>query len=63
MPQQHVEHKAAAVYLLRDCWLAEAASQNLDCYHFIAEEGLLSVAEIEAVRREVWPSVKTEQQR
>lgn len=44
----------AAVWLLRDAWKHEADQWQLDRYHWINEEGLLSVAEVAAVAREVW---------
>ena len=45
-----ISEKEAAVYLLMTAW------KNLECdkYHWINEEGFLSIAELEAIARKVW---------
>lgn len=51
-----VSRQQAAVYLLMDYWRSEARTNNLDEFHWINETGLLSVAELMAIAREVWRS-------
>ena len=50
-----VNAKEAAIYLLMDAWQAEAKQGYLDCFHWINDVGTLSVAEIQAIAKKVWP--------
>ena len=50
-----VDQKQAAIYLLLEFWAFDAKEGDLDQYHWINEEGYLSVAELEAIARVVWP--------
>ena len=47
--------KKRAIYLLMDAWQAEAKQGYLDCFHWINDVGTLSVAEIQAIAKKVWP--------
>jgi hypothetical protein len=49
-----VDEKVAATYLLMDAWYAEKESSDLDHYFLLDESGLLSVAEISEIARQVW---------
>ncbi len=46
-----------AVYLLADAWAAEAWDSDLERFHLINDTGLLSLPELCAVGRLVWPDV------
>ncbi len=48
-----VSRRQAAVYLLMDAWTCEA-EDHLDQFHMIDDTGLLSVADLSAIAREVW---------
>ena len=50
-----VTAEQAAVYLLADFWSSEARDEGLDQFHLIDDNGLLSVAELNAVGRLAWP--------
>ena len=52
-----VSEKEAAVYLLADAWSAEARDSDLDRFHLINDAGLLSLPELYAVGRLVWPYI------
>jgi len=52
-----VSQKEAAVYLLADAWAAEARDSDLDRFHLINDTGLLSLPELYAVGRLVWPYI------
>ena len=51
-----ISEKQAAVYLLMALWQSQLREGELDKFHWINEEGYLSVAELEAIAREVWTS-------
>ena len=51
-----ISEKQAAVYLLMTVWQSLLREGELDKFHWINEEGYLSVAELEAIAREVWTS-------
>ena len=51
-----ISEKQAAVYLLMTVWQNLLREEELDKFHWINEEGYLSVAELEAIAREVWTS-------
>ena len=53
--------KDAAIYLLLDVWKAQADDNDLEQYHWIDEAGLLSVEEISAIARVVWPDSAQEE--
>jgi len=53
-PRRRDDETQAAIYLLMDAWRQEAANWGLKRFDWINEEGLLSVAEISAISREVW---------
>jgi len=52
-----VSEKAAAIYLLADAWSSEVRYYDLDHFHLINDTGLLSLPELCAVARLVWPDV------
>ena len=49
-----VDERQAAVHLLLQFWKEEAEESDLDQYHWINEDGYLSVAEISAIARIAW---------
>jgi hypothetical protein len=49
-----VSERQAAVHLLIEFWKEEAEESDVDKYHWINEDGYLSIAEIAAIAREVW---------
>jgi len=51
-----VDERVAATYLLMDAWRAEKDHSYLDHYFLLDESGLLSVAEISEIARQVWDS-------
>ena len=50
-----VSEKESAVYLLADAWAAEAQESDLDHFHLINDPGLLTIPELCAIGRWVWP--------
>lgn len=54
-PKKGVPEKAAATYLLFEDLRRDAEAGKLDRFHWIGAEGLLSVPELLAIAREVWP--------
>jgi len=52
--------KDVAIWMLIDCWAAEAEQRDVDHFHWIDEAGLLSVAQINAIGRFVWPGAQNE---
>ena len=54
VPRKGIEERQAAVYLLLEFWADEAGSSTLDEFHWINEDGYLSVADLAAIAREVW---------
>jgi len=57
-PKRGVPAKVAAAYLLAHGWRTEKEDQLLDPYHWINQKGLLSVADLNAIVKEVWPEVE-----
>ena len=49
-----VNQRQAAVHLLIEFWKFDAEENKLDEYHWINEDGYLSVADLEAIARYVW---------
>lgn len=49
-----VDQKQAAIYLLLEFWKFDAKENEVDQFHWINEEGYLSVAEIATIGRTVW---------
>ena len=49
-----VKQRQAAVHLLIEFWKFDAEENKLDEYHWINEDGYLSVADLEAIARRVW---------
>jgi hypothetical protein len=47
--------REASLYLIMDLWKLEAREVDLDHFHRIHDEGLLSVAEFRTLGRLVWP--------
>lgn len=54
-PRQEVSEKVAAIYLLWDSWASDAQTTDLSHFHWINEAGFLSVEELNAIGRGVWP--------
>jgi hypothetical protein len=54
VPRQGVNQKQAAVYLLLEFWAFDAKEGDVDEFHWINEDGFLSIAELAAIAREVW---------
>lgn len=52
-PRRGVSAEEAAVHLIASRWRTEAEECGLDPFHFVAEEGLLSVADYRAIARMV----------
>lgn len=55
VPIEGVSEYQAAVYLLLAYWKSEACSYAVDRYHWVNEEGALSVAQLAAIGEAVWP--------
>ena len=53
-PRRGVTAEAAAAHLIAARWRAEAEDFGLDPFHFVSEEGDLSVANFRAIARMVW---------
>jgi hypothetical protein len=47
--------REASLYLIMDMWKLDAREIDLDHFHFIHDEGMLSVAEFRTIGRLVWP--------
>jgi len=54
-PKMLIPERTAAIHLLADCWTFESQEWLLDPFHWVDDEGLLSVADLKAVVRKVWP--------
>ena len=54
VPRPGIDQKQAAVYLLLEFWVFDAKESDVDHYHWINEDGFLSVAEVAAIARVVW---------
>jgi hypothetical protein len=54
VPRRGVDQKQAAVYLLLEFWAFDSQECDVDEFHWINEDGYLSVAELAAIAREVW---------
>jgi len=53
-PRCGVTAEEAAAHLIAARWCAEAEECGLDPFHFVSEEGDLSVADFRAIARMVW---------
>jgi hypothetical protein len=58
-PKQNVPGKIAAAYLLLDSWTEEVRESKLDHFHWINKADFLSVEELHAIGRVVWPNLTT----
>ncbi len=56
VPKKQADEKTAAVHLLIDFWNFDARNSSVDHYHWINQDAFLSVEEISAIGRVVWPS-------
>lgn len=54
VPRRGIDQKQAAVYLLLEFWVFDAKEVGVDKFHWINEDGYLSIAELAAIAREVW---------
>ena len=54
VPRRGVDQKQAAVYLLLEFWAFDAKEGGVDEFHWINEDGYLTIAELAAIAREVW---------
>lgn len=54
MPLKQASFKQAAVYLLMEQWRRETEWALIDRFHWINEEGALTVSEIQAIANIVW---------
>lgn len=54
VPRRGVELRVAAIHLLLDFWSYDRRESDVDRYHWINEEGILDVADIEAIADAVW---------
>ena len=48
------DEKNIAAHLVMSCWKFDAKHHGVDHFHWINNTGLLSVAEVQAIGREVW---------
>ena len=46
--------RTIAIHLILEFWKCEAEYQDLDHFHWINHTGLLDVADIKSIAREVW---------
>jgi hypothetical protein len=51
VPRRNVTQKQAAVYLLLEFWAFDAKEGDVDEFHWINEDGYLSIAELAAIAR------------
>ncbi len=58
-PKQGVPANVAAIYLLLDCWKNEQLESEPGHFHWINSAGFLSVEELHAIGRVVWPKIAT----
>jgi hypothetical protein len=54
VPRQGVNQRQAAVFLLLEFWVNEAEESSVDEFHWINEDGYLSISDLAAIAREVW---------
>ena len=54
VPRRGVDQKQAAVYLLLEFWVFDVKEVGVDQFHWINEDGYLSVADLSAIARCVW---------
>ena len=54
VPKRDVSNKQAAVHLLTDFWKFDAKENGVDQFHWINEDGFISIAELAAIARKVW---------
>jgi len=55
MPVKGVSVEQAAGYLLMEQWRREVERHDIDRYHWINEEGQLTVSELQAIANVIWP--------
>lgn len=60
-PLSQASEKQAAVYLILDMFVWQRDNEELDCFHWINEDGLLDVEEWQAISRAVWTDRVTPQ--
>jgi len=56
VPLGQASEKEAAAPLMLDMFAWQRDDDDLDCFHWINEEGLLDVEEWQAISRAVWPA-------
>ena len=54
VPRRGADQKQAAVYLLLEFWAYDAQENSVDEFHWINEDGFISIAELAAIARKVW---------
>ena len=54
VPRRGVDQKQAAIHLLLEFWAFDAKESDVDEFHWINEDGYLSIAKLAAIAREVW---------
>ena len=54
VPRRGVDQKQAAVYLLLEFWAFDAEESSVDEFHWVHEDGYLSIAELAAIADAVW---------
>lgn len=54
MPRGDIGDRAAAIHLMIATWALEAKEEHLDEFHWLNQEGLLSVADWNAIARAIW---------
>ena len=53
-PRKNLNREEAALFLLKEYWLSESEDYDLDQFHWLNMEGLLSVPQAKELAREVW---------
>jgi hypothetical protein len=53
-PRKSLNREEAALFLLREYWRSESEDYEVDQFHWLNLEGLLSVAQAKEIAREVW---------
>lgn len=59
VPFCQASEKEAAVHLMLDMFACERDNGDLECFHWINEDGLLEIEEWQTISREVWPKADT----
>jgi hypothetical protein len=54
-PLHGLDYQTAAIHLLIDYWRFDAKEGDIDQFHWINEEGFLSMGELTGIAHEVWP--------